>query len=80
MTPIEPATDFHLHHSPGVITLDQLNAVPPQITSLTRLGNGALQFLGTGPRGAAHRILIHTLLGFHAPSSGTAKISQRHPR
>jgi ABC-2 type transport system ATP-binding protein len=76
MTPIEPASDSHLNHSPGVITLDNLSVTfggRPILKSLNReLRGRAIGLLG--PNGAGKTTLIHTLLGFHAPSSGTAKI------
>jgi mannan endo-1,4-beta-mannosidase len=55
-------TLMRIYASPDVITLDELNAVPPYITSLARLGNGAMQLAGTGPRGATNRILVTTNL------------------
>ena len=53
-------TVVRIYQSPAVITLDELNAVPPRITGVARLGNGALQFMGTGPRGSTNRILTTT--------------------
>jgi ABC-2 type transport system ATP-binding protein len=76
MTPIEPATDFHLNHSPVVITLDNLSVTfggRPILKSLNRELRGRSIGL-LGPNGAGKTTLIHTLLGFHAPSSGTARI------
>ena len=76
MTPIEPTTDFHLNHSPGVITLDNLSVTfggRPILKSLNRELRGRSIGL-LGPNGAGKTTLIHTLLGFHPPSSGTARI------
>src|SRR5580765_558260 len=76
MTPIEPASDSHLNHSPGVITLDNLSVTfggRPILKSL----NGELRGRSIGllgPNGAGKTTLIHTLLGFHQPSAGTARI------
>jgi ABC-2 type transport system ATP-binding protein len=76
MTPNPPATDSHLNHSPGVITLDNLSVTfggRPILKALNgELRGRAIGLLG--PNGAGKTTLIHTLLGFHAPSSGTAKI------
>ena len=57
-----PSSAIRIYQSPAVITLDELNAVPPQITSFTRLTSGALQLIGTGPRGATNRIFSSTNL------------------
>lgn len=76
MTPIAPATDSQLNHSPGVITLDNLSVTFGGRPILKAL-NGELRGRSIGllgPNGAGKTTLIHTLLGFHAPSSGTAKI------
>ncbi|HJZ82674.1 MAG TPA: ABC transporter ATP-binding protein [Pyrinomonadaceae bacterium] len=62
--------------SPGVITLDNLSVTfggRPILKSLNgELRGRAIGLLG--PNGAGKTTLIHTLLGFHAPSSGTARI------
>jgi len=76
MTRTAPATDSHLNHSPGVITLDNLSVTFGGRPILKAL-NGELRGRSIGllgPNGAGKTTLIHTLLGFHAPSSGTAKI------
>ena len=76
MTATAAATDSHLNNSPGVITLDNLSVTfggRPILKSL----NGDLRGRSIGllgPNGAGKTTLIHTLLGFHAPSSGTARI------
>src|SRR5215475_289763 len=70
---IQPLPDSE---SPGVISLDNLSVTfggRPILKSL----NGELRGRSIGllgPNGAGKTTLIHTLLGFHAPSSGTAKI------
>src|SRR6266478_4181902 len=62
--------------SPGVITLDNLSVTfgrRPILQNLRgELRGRAIGLLG--PNGAGKTTLIHTLLGFHAPSSGTAHI------
>lgn len=54
------ATVIRIYQSPTVITLDELNAVPPSITGITRLANGAMELTGKGPRGATLRVLGST--------------------
>ncbi|MFL6467322.1 MAG: ABC transporter ATP-binding protein [Pyrinomonadaceae bacterium] len=60
----------------SVIELEQLNVTfgkRPILKSLDGLLNGrAIGLLG--PNGAGKTTLIHTLLGFHPPTSGTARI------
>ena len=76
MTPNAPATDSHLNHGPGVITLDNLSVTFGRRPILKAL-NGELRGRSIGllgPNGAGKTTLIHTLLGFHEPASGTAKI------
>lgn len=76
MTPNPPATDSHLNHSPGVITLENLSVAFGGRPILKAL-NGELRGRSIGllgPNGAGKTTLIHTLLGFYEPSSGTAKI------
>ncbi len=62
--------------SPGVITLDNLSVTfgrRPILQNLRgELRGRAIGLLG--PNGAGKTTLIHTLLGFHPPSSGTARI------
>ncbi len=62
--------------SPGVITLDNLSVSfgrRPILQNLRgELRGRAIGLLG--PNGAGKTTLIHTLLGFHPPSSGTARI------
>src|ERR1041385_9165752 len=76
MTQTTAVTDSHLNDSPGVITLDSLSVSfggRPILKSLRGdLRGRAIGLLG--PNGAGKTTLIHTLLGFHPPSSGTAQI------
>src|SRR6266403_4275229 len=76
MTLDVPATSSHLNDSPGVITLDNLSVTfggRPILKSLNGdLRGRAIGLLG--PNGAGKTTLIHTLLGFHQPSAGTARI------
>ena len=76
MTLDVPATSSHLNDSPGVITLDNLSVSfggRPILKSLNGdLRGRAIGLLG--PNGAGKTTLIHTLLGFHQPSAGTARI------
>ena len=76
MTPTGAITDSHSSRSPGVITLDNLSVTFGARPILKNL-NGELRGRSIGllgPNGAGKTTLIHTLLGFHSPSSGTAKI------
>jgi len=76
MTPSGAITDSPSSLSPGVITLDNLSVTFGGRPILKNL-NGELRGRSIGllgPNGAGKTTLIHTLLGFHAPSSGTAKI------
>jgi len=50
-------TVIRIYQSPAVITLDELNSVPPQITGTGPAPGVSFQFSGTGPRGAPYRIL-----------------------
>jgi len=52
-----------IYQSPEVITLDELNAVPPAITSSGPSVAGAFQLNGTGPRGSTYHVLASTNLG-----------------
>jgi len=76
MTLDATATSSHLNDSPGVITLDNLSVTfggRPILKSLNgELRGRAIGLLG--PNGAGKTTLIHTLLGFHQPSAGTARI------
>ena len=76
MTLDATATSSHLNDSPGVITLDNLSVTfggRPILKSLNGdLRGRAIGLLG--PNGAGKTTLIHTLLGFHQPSAGTARI------
>jgi len=51
-----------IYQSPEVITLDELNAVPPMITSSEPSATGAFQLNGTGPRGSTFHMLASTNL------------------
>lgn len=53
-------TLIRIYNSPEVITLDELNAVPPVFVSAAPSAGGAFQFKGTGPRGSAYRVLTST--------------------
>ena len=68
--------------TPGVITLDNLSVRfgrRPILQELRgELRGRAIGLLG--PNGAGKTTLIHTLLGFHPPSSGTARIFDRDIR
>ena len=68
--------------SSGVITLDNLSVSfgrRPILKDLCgELRGRAIGLLG--PNGAGKTTLIHTLLGFHPPSSGTAHIFDRDIR
>jgi ABC-2 type transport system ATP-binding protein len=68
--------------TPGVITLDNLSVSfgrRPILQNLQgELRGRAIGLLG--PNGAGKTTLIHTLLGFHPPSSGTARIFDRDIR
>jgi mannan endo-1,4-beta-mannosidase len=51
-----------IYQSPEAITLDELNAVPPEITSVGPWAGGAFPLSGTGPRGATYQVLASTNL------------------
>ena len=76
MTTVAPATNSQVNDSAGVISLDNLSVTfggRPILQSLQGELRG--QSIGLlGPNGAGKTTLIHTLLGFHQPSSGTARI------
>jgi ABC-2 type transport system ATP-binding protein len=76
MTTVAPATGSHPNDGADVITLDNLSVTfggRPILKSLNGdLRGRAIGLLG--PNGAGKTTLIHTLLGFHQPSSGTARI------
>jgi len=76
MTQPAAVTDSRLNDSAGVISLDNLSVSfggRPILKSLnSELRGRAIGLLG--PNGAGKTTLIHTLLGFHPPSSGTARI------
>ena len=55
-------TLIRIYQSPEVITLDELNAVPPAITSVGPWAVGALPLSGTGPRGSTYHMLASTNL------------------
>ncbi len=62
-TSMPAATVAAIYQSPGVITLDELNAIRPRIISGSRLPGGSFVLNGTGPHGAAFRILASTDAG-----------------
>src|ERR1700751_4745350 len=76
MTQTTAVTDSHPNDSAGVIPLDNLSVNfggrPILKTLRGQLRGRAIGLLG--PNGAGKTTLIHTLLGFHAPSAGTARI------
>ena len=76
MTTVAPATNSQVNDSAGVISLDNLSVTfggRPILKSLQgELRGRSIGLLG--PNGAGKTTLIHTLLGFHQPSSGTARI------
>src|SRR5207237_6890445 len=76
MTLDATVTSPHLNDSAGVITLDDLSVTFGGRPILKNL-NGDLRGRAIGllgPNGAGKTTLIHTLLGFHQPSAGTARI------
>ena len=66
-------TVIRIYQSSTVITVDELNAVPPQFTGMARLTNGALELVGTGPRGATNQVLTATNLAL--PMSSWSQIA-----
>jgi ABC-2 type transport system ATP-binding protein len=82
MTQAATVTDSHLNDSPGVISLDNLSVTfggRPILKNLAgELRGRSIGLLG--PNGAGKTTLIHTLLGFHPPSSGSARIFGRDIR
>src|SRR5499427_7325626 len=82
MTTGTPAIDSHPNDGAGVISLDNLSVTfggRPILKSLNGdLRGRAIGLLG--PNGAGKTTLIHTLLGFHTPSAGTAHIFGRDIR
>src|SRR5438309_5031903 len=69
----DPQPNFN---GPGVISLDNLAVNFSRRPSLKKL-NGELRGRAIGllgPNGAGKTTLIHTLLGFHPPTAGTARI------
>ena len=76
MTTVAPATNSQVNDSAGVISLDNLSVTfgaRPILKNLRgELRGRSIGLLG--PNGAGKTTLIHTLLGFHQPSSGTARI------
>src|SRR5213075_958768 len=82
MTTVAPATNSQVHDSAGVISLDNLSVTfggRPILQNLQgELRGRSIGLLG--PNGAGKTTLIHTLLGFHPPTSGTARIFDRDIR
>src|SRR3989440_1239043 len=76
MTLDATVTSSQLNDSAGVITLDNLSVSLGRRQILQNLrGELRGRAIGTlGPTGAGKTTLIHTLLGFHQPSAGTARI------
>src|ERR1044072_1725259 len=76
MATVVPATNSQVSDSAGVISLDNLSVTfggRPILNSLqSDLRGRSIGLLG--PNGAGKTTLIHTLLGFHEPSAGTARI------
>src|SRR5918911_379092 len=76
MTNVAPVTNSPVNDSAGVISLDNLSVTfggRPILKGLQgELRGRSIGLLG--PNGAGKTTLIHTLLGFHAPSSGTVRI------
>jgi mannan endo-1,4-beta-mannosidase len=59
---VPPATINRIYQSSEVLTLDEINARPPLITASGKVMGGSFQLSGTGPHGAAFRILASTNL------------------
>src|SRR6476660_1052404 len=82
MTTVAPVTNSQVHDSAGVISLDNLSVTfggrPILKTLQGELRGRSIGLLG--PNGAGKTTLIHTLLGFHPPSSGAARIFGRDIR
>ncbi len=51
------ATLDRIYNSPEVITLDEMNARPPVITSAGQAGGGVFQLNGRGPHGASYHVI-----------------------
>jgi ABC-2 type transport system ATP-binding protein len=82
MTTVAPVTNSPVNDSAGVISLDNLSVTfggRPILQNLHgELRGRSIGLLG--PNGAGKTTLIHTLLGFHQPSAGTARILGRDIR
>ena len=82
MTTVAPVTNSQVNDSAGVISLDKLSVTfggRPILKDLQgELRGRSIGLLG--PNGAGKTTLIHKLLGFHQPSSGTARIFGRDIR
>src|ERR1051326_4320329 len=76
MTTVTAVTNSQVNDSVGVISLDNLSVTFGRRPILKNLqGDLRGRAIGLlGPNGAGKTTLIHTLLGFHQPSSGTARI------
>src|SRR6476619_174305 len=76
MTTVAPVTNSQVKDSAGVISLDNLSVTfggrPILKNPQGELRGRSIGLLG--PNGAGKTTLIHTLLGFHQPSAGTARI------
>jgi hypothetical protein len=53
-------TVTRIYQSPAVFTLDEANAVPPKIVSITPGANRQMDLMGKGPRGQTNRIFAAT--------------------
>jgi mannan endo-1,4-beta-mannosidase len=62
------ATVTRVYQSSQVITLDDLNAVPPAITSSGPIVGGAFPLSGTGPRGSTYHVLASSDLALQMSS------------
>jgi len=67
-TAMPNATVVRIYQSPVVVTLDEANAAPPQLLSVTRLADGNVQLAGKGPRGATNRVFATSTISSPANS------------
>jgi mannan endo-1,4-beta-mannosidase len=52
------STVTRIYQSSAVLTLDEANAIPPRILSLTRQPNGQMEMIAKGPRGQTNRVFV----------------------
>ena len=69
-------TLIRIYSSPEVITLDELNAVPPAFVNVAPLAGGAFPLSGTGPRGSTYHVVASTdlmqpMAGWSVLTNGT---------